>query len=97
MAEFLNRFGVTEQLHNLIEDAREYIILISPYFKLNDLIKKSLSRHKYNKNFHLVIVYDPQEKMMNYIKKYNATHYVVKNNKNDIIDRLKYFLQIRQS
>ncbi len=61
MSKFLNRFALTEELRNIIVDAEEYLILISPYFKLNDSIRNAMSKHFGNKKFHLTIVYGKNE------------------------------------
>ena len=42
MAEFLNATGVSFRLEQLIDNANEKLILISPYLKINDRIKSSL-------------------------------------------------------
>jgi phosphatidylserine/phosphatidylglycerophosphate/cardiolipin synthase-like enzyme len=42
MPKFLNTSGITYHLEELIKDASERLILISPYLKLNDKIKELL-------------------------------------------------------
>jgi hypothetical protein len=61
MPKFLNRFQLTEELEKIISEAKESLILISPYFKLNDLIIKALEKHKLKNKFSLIIVYGKNE------------------------------------
>jgi hypothetical protein len=61
MAKFLNRFELTDELHRIIEGAKEYLILISPYIKLTDSIKRSLSKHKSDSKFELIVIYGKNE------------------------------------
>jgi hypothetical protein len=61
MAKFLNRFELTGELHSIIEKAKEYLILISPYIKLTDSIKNSLSKHKVTSKFELIVIYGKNE------------------------------------
>ena len=42
MAQFLTTSGVTYHLENLIKDAREKLILISPFLKLNERIRQMI-------------------------------------------------------
>ena len=44
MAEFLTTAGVSAQLEHIIASARERLVLISPYLKVNNLIKESLEK-----------------------------------------------------
>lgn len=61
MPALLNRFELAKELERIIEGARHYLILISPYFKLNDSLKRVLSVHKADKEFTLVVVYGKNE------------------------------------
>jgi len=65
MAKFLNRFELTYELHQIIDEATEYLCLISPYFKLTESIKNAFSRHAENKKFELIIVYGKNEEAKN--------------------------------
>ena len=42
MAQFLNTKDVSSCLEDIIRDASEYLVIISPYLKINDRIKKLL-------------------------------------------------------
>ncbi len=42
MADFLTTAAVSERLENIIKDATEELVLISPYLKVNDRIRESL-------------------------------------------------------
>lgn len=42
MAKFLNSSGTTYHLEELIKNASDRLIIISPYLKLNDRIKELL-------------------------------------------------------
>jgi hypothetical protein len=61
MAQLFNRFQLANELSLLITEAKEFLILISPYFKLNQVLINALNSHKQKKNFELVIVYGKNE------------------------------------
>lgn len=61
MPRLLNRFELAAELNRLINDAEDFLTLISPYFKLNTELKTILSRHKANKDFLLIVVYGKNE------------------------------------
>ena len=61
MSQLLNRFQLAKELENIINEAEDYLILISPYFKLNALLKSALEKHKPRKDFALIIVYGKNE------------------------------------
>ena len=44
MAEFLNTQGVSYKLSEIINNAKERIVIISPYLQINDLIKRRIER-----------------------------------------------------
>ncbi len=61
MSKFLNRFQVTDELQKIIEESSDYLILISPYFKLNNFLRSALKKHSLDKNFELIVVYGKNE------------------------------------
>src|ERR1700679_3590852 len=61
MPKLLNRFELAKELQTIIENTSEYLILISPYFKLNEELKRALSKLKLNTNLELIIVYGKNE------------------------------------
>jgi phosphatidylserine/phosphatidylglycerophosphate/cardiolipin synthase-like enzyme len=61
MPKLLNRFELAKELQTIIENTSEYLILISPYFKLNEELKKALSKLKLNTNLELIVVYGKNE------------------------------------
>lgn len=61
MAKFLNRFESTDALKNIILEAETQLILISPYIKLNEEIKKALRTHLNKPALEIIIVYGKNE------------------------------------
>lgn len=59
--QILNRFEVNKCLIDIIENADKEIILISPYIKLNEKLKRALATHKHKKDFSLIVVYGKNE------------------------------------
>jgi hypothetical protein len=60
MAKFLVTSGVTYHLEQLINNAEEKIVLISPYLKINDRIKE-LIEDKNRMKIHIDVVYGKNE------------------------------------
>ena len=60
MAKFLDTTGVSYRLENLIKNAKERLILISPYLKFNDRIKEFLSDQN-NLKIDIRLVYGKNE------------------------------------
>lgn len=61
MSRLLNRFQIAEELPNIITQANDYLILISPYFKLNSLLLQALNTHILRKDLQLCVVYGKNE------------------------------------
>ena len=61
MPKLLNRFEVARELQTIILETEYYLILISPYFKLNDQLRIDLSTLKNKKDFELIVVYGKNE------------------------------------
>ena len=61
MSQLLNRFQLAKELEIIINEAQDYLILISPYFKLNAPLKSALEKHSQRKDFFLIIVYGKNE------------------------------------
>ncbi|WP_416437740.1 phospholipase D family protein [Phnomibacter sp. MR] len=61
MPKLLNRFGSADALKEIIREANDYLILISPYFKLNNEIKSELSKLKQKDGVLLIVVYGKNE------------------------------------
>lgn len=61
MAEFIKGTKLSLEIEGLIERAREYIWLISPYIKLHGRIKEELETRRDDYNVHLLIVFGKNE------------------------------------
>lgn len=61
MAQFLDRHTLKKELLHLFEDANEFIILVSPFIKLADEMKRSLMRKANDKNFMIAIIFGKNE------------------------------------
>lgn len=61
MAKFLNRFQSADALKDIILEAQEQLILISPYVKLNRELKDAMSTHKHKPKLELIVVYGKNE------------------------------------
>ena len=75
MAKFLNTSATNYFLEELIKDARERVILISPFLKLNDRIKELLA-DKNRLKIDVRIVYGKSELQPEEIVWLNALTYV---------------------
>jgi len=55
MAKFLDTTGISYHLHQIINNANDKLILVSPYLKINDRIKTDLEdKDKFKINIRLV-------------------------------------------
>jgi hypothetical protein len=61
MSQLLNRFELAKELQTIIQETEFLLILISPYFKLNDQLRKDLSALKNKEDFELFVVYGKNE------------------------------------
>lgn len=75
MAKFLNTSGTTYHLEELIKNARERLILISPFLKLNDRIKELLEDQNRLK-LDIRIVYGKSELQPEEISWLNGLNYI---------------------
>lgn len=75
MAKFLNTSGTTYHLEELIKNARDKLILISPFLKLNDRIKELLE-DKNRMKIDIRVVYGKNELHPDEIQWLNGLNYV---------------------
>jgi len=61
MAEFLKDSRLIAAIEELIDNADEYLWLISPYIKLHERIKDRLRLKKSKANLHLVVIFGKNE------------------------------------
>ncbi len=80
MAEFLSNENLLDELLNLFKDAEQFLVLVSPYIKLNDEMKRALQRKINDENFVVRIVFGKNEENkskslsesdMEFFKKFN--------------------------
>jgi len=57
MADFLDAHNLKKEILNLFKDAEKFLILVSPYIKLNDDMKRSLIRKANDKQFNIIIIF----------------------------------------
>ena len=75
MAEFLTTKATTSQLENIIINARNELVLISPYIKIADNLFPSLEQAD-RKNVSITIVYGKQELDDNVLKQLSQLHHL---------------------
>ena len=61
MAQFLDQYTLKKELLQLFEDADKFIILISPFIKLADEMKRALLKKAKDKKFSIVIIFGKNE------------------------------------
>lgn len=61
MAQFLDAHNLKKELLNLFKEAERFLILVSPYIKLNDEMKRSLIRKANDKQFNIIIIFGKNE------------------------------------
>lgn len=80
MAEFLSKENLLDELLNLFKDAEKFLVLVSPYIKLNDEMKRALQRKIHDEKFVIRIVFGKNEENksrslsesdMEFFKKFN--------------------------
>ena len=80
MAEFLSKENLLDELLNLFKDAENFLVLVSPYIKLNDEMKRALQRKVHDEKFVIRIVFGKNEENksrslsesdMEFFKKFN--------------------------
>ena len=62
MSKFLTGKDLEETIYNIIWDAKETLLIVSPFIKLDDYFKKLFNEHKNNHKIHLIIVFGKNEK-----------------------------------
>jgi len=75
MAEFLTTKATTSQLENIIINARNELVLISPYIKIADNLFPSLEQAD-RKNVSITIVYGKQELDDSVLKQLSQLHHL---------------------
>ena len=62
MARFITGEKLSEQVYDIIFNARKQLLIVSPYIKLDDYFKKEVfNRHKTNPELHIVVAFGKNE------------------------------------
>ena len=61
MATFLTGKELNDAIYNIIWDASESLIIVSPFIKLDDYFKKLFEHHKNNHKLHIIVVFGKNE------------------------------------
>lgn len=64
MARFLTGNALNLELENIFEEAREYLLIISPYIKLHERYISALIKKKDNHNLEIIVVFGKNEEDM---------------------------------
>ena len=63
MTDFITGEALTEEVYNIIFNAKKQLLIVSPFIKLDDYFKRELfDRHKANANLHILIAFGKNEK-----------------------------------
>ncbi len=62
MTKFITGNELGEAVYNIIWDAKETLVIVSPYIKLDDYFKKLFDKHANNPKINLVIVFGKNQK-----------------------------------
>ncbi|MBW6499078.1 MAG: phospholipase D family protein [Bacteroidales bacterium] len=82
MAKFITGEELNSAIYDIIWEAKETLLIVSPFIKLDDYFKRLFDKHVHNPKIHILIVFGKNEKERN--KSFN---------KNDF-DYFKKFLRI---
>ena len=61
MAKFITGKDLEEAVYNIIWEAQETLLIVSPFIKLDDYFKKLFDKHGNNPKVHLIIVFGKNE------------------------------------
>jgi|SRR5690625_1338175 len=61
MSKFLTGKELEDTIYDIIWDAQEILLIVSPYIKLDDYFKKLFDRHLNNPKLHLLLVFGKNE------------------------------------
>ncbi|GGB84473.1 hypothetical protein GCM10007424_25640 [Flavobacterium suaedae] len=61
MSKFLTGKELEEAIYDIIWDAKQKLLIVSPYIKLDDYFKKLFDKHENNPNIHLMLVFGKNE------------------------------------
>ena len=64
MAKFITGKELDEEISNIIWEAKDTLLIVSPYIKLDEYFKKLFDNHANNPKVHLVIVFGKNEKQV---------------------------------
>jgi len=61
MSEFITGKKLNESIYDIIWEAEETLLIVSPYIKLDDYFKKLFNNHKNNPKLHIILVFGKNE------------------------------------
>lgn len=62
MSKFLTGEKLGEAVYDIIWEAENILMIVSPYIKLDDYFKKLFDKHKNNPELHLILIFGKNEK-----------------------------------
>jgi hypothetical protein len=61
MAKFLTGEELNKQVYDIIWEAEDMLLIVSPFVKLDEYFKKIFAKHQYSHKLHLIIVFGKNE------------------------------------
>lgn len=61
MSKFLTGEELSKKVYDIIWEAEQTLIIVSPFIKLDDYFKKLFEKHKYNHKLHITIIFGRNE------------------------------------
>jgi len=61
MSKFLTGEDLSKKVYDIIWEAEQTLIIVSPFIKLDDYFKKLFEKHKYNHKLHITIIFGRNE------------------------------------
>src|SRR3954462_2704548 len=61
MSKFLTGDELSKKVYDIVWDAEETLVIVSPFIKLDDYFRKLFEKHKYSHKLHILIVFGKNE------------------------------------
>lgn len=61
MAKFISGKDLEDAVYNIIWEAEEVLMIVSPYVKLDEYFKKLFDKHIHNYKLHIMLVFGKNE------------------------------------
>lgn len=64
MSQFITGKRLEDTIYDIIWEAQETLLIVSPFIKLDDYFKKLFDKHQHNPDIHIILVFGKKARFL---------------------------------